>query len=82
MLFDYGELDNRLTNADGCRDCLVCGSEEVDYTDRGFLLVEVPPDGQLGLDIARRGVAGLHCGARVCNVCGYVHLHVDAPVRR
>jgi RNA polymerase subunit RPABC4/transcription elongation factor Spt4 len=78
MLFDYSELDNRLTDADATRECLVCGSEDVNDTDKGFLLVEVPPDGVLNLG---KSASGLYCGARVCNRCGYVHLHTEAPVR-
>jgi hypothetical protein len=79
MVFDYGELDNRLTNADGRRECLVCGSDEVDYADKAFLLVEIPSGGTFDLS---RSVSGIFCGARVCNVCGHVHLHTDAPVVR
>lgn len=77
-VFDYRELDNKLTNLEARKECLVCGSPEVEDTERGFLPIEVPPDKPLW----REKTTGLFCGARVCDECGYVHLHVEAPVRR
>jgi hypothetical protein len=76
-VFDYRELDNKLTALEAQKNCLVCGSRDVDDTDRLFLLIEVPADRPLW----QGDTTGLLGGARVCNDCGYVHMHVEAPVR-
>jgi hypothetical protein len=84
VVFDYRELDNKLTALEARKDCLVCGSADVDDANRNVLLVEAPPDKPVwrevpGTDFMEMG--GLFGGARVCNDCGYVHLHVEASVR-
>jgi hypothetical protein len=71
-------LDNKLTHLEARKDCLVCGSPDVDDTERAFLLIEVPPDKPIWRDVT----TGLFGGARVCNDCGYVHLHVEASVQK
>jgi hypothetical protein len=76
--FDYRELDNRLTVANARRECLSCGSDDVDFDEAGYAIIEVPPDRRLKLSAHQANV--LYCGLRVCNACGFVHLYNAPPV--
>jgi hypothetical protein len=82
--FDWREIDNRLSDADARRECVVCGGENVDYADARYGLVEVDAAGMVRVDDPDLPAmtALIVCVARVCNTCGFVHLHALRPLRR
>jgi predicted nucleic-acid-binding Zn-ribbon protein len=80
--FDFGELDNRLSETNASLECLSCGSSDVHHADRKVGLVEVGLDGRVELYPQMGAARVIYCAARICNACGYVHLYSAAAIDR
>jgi len=82
LAWDYKELKNRLSDAEALRTCLVCGSDDVDWNATRSVLVNLDEDDEAEIYPTGGLANGMWCAARVCNACGFVHLHATLPLTR
>jgi hypothetical protein len=80
VTFDLRPLARRLEQKQATLDCLCCGSSDVSYSDTRYALIELDSDDQLAVEQDWGLTSNLFCAARVCNACGFVHLHALLPI--
>jgi hypothetical protein len=82
VTYDLRPFANRLAAEAATLNCLCCGAIDVDYSDTRYVLVELESDGSLAIQREWGLVSTLTCGARICNSCGFVHLHALQPIEK
>jgi hypothetical protein len=84
VAYDYREFDNALSRQAGPGfSCVACGHTEFSATSRPVAVIEVNQDGYLQVQAVTeslRTVTATFCGARICDNCGFVHLHALIPL--
>ena len=75
MPYDLRPFAARLAEAQANLDCLCCGSSDMNYSDARYALIEMDSDDRLAVEFDWGLATSMFCGARVCEACGYVHLH-------
>ena len=79
-MYDLRPFARRLEQANANLNCLCCGSSTVNYSDARYALVELESDDRLAVQPDWGMASAMFCGARVCETCGYVHLHALLPI--
>jgi hypothetical protein len=77
MSFDLRPFARTLRKANANLDCLCCGSSDVNYSDARYALIELGSDDRLAVEPDWGLASTLFCAVRICNACGYVHLHSE-----
>jgi hypothetical protein len=80
--YDHGPIMERLIAAGATETCLCCGSSEVRYSDTRYALIDLDANDKLAVETDWGLASGLFCIARICNACGFVHLHGPRPIPR
>jgi len=78
MPFDYERLAARLSETNVSQTCVACGDDNLQFSDARYQLIEVQDDDSPSVGFGM--ISGMFCGARVCNTCGFVHLHATQPL--